>query len=140
MIANFFANHPSVYAALLFCYSVFEYWIAKTNTTRAGSLIELIVLALNWRKKPVTIVDKTQSVAKETQEVFTAACALARDWKAGIKPQDIAAKEFSTLMQAVTDSDQIPAERIANPEVFAATVGAGIAQLVQILLGAPPKA
>ncbi len=136
MINDLLTNHPSVYAVLVGLYSLFEYWIGKTPATRASSLIDLLVglwQRIFWRNN-VTIVDKTVPVAKETKEVIDAALALIRDFKAGLKPADIFAKDFQLLIVAATDSDQIPAERAANPDAFAATVGAGLGQILQVLL------
>lgn len=139
MLTNLLTNHPNIYAVLLFLYALFEYWIGKTPTTRAGSFIELIGLGWNrifGKKEPTTvIVDKNQKVAKETREVLDAVLVVVRDFKAGLKPQEVAAKDFAAIMAALQDADQIKAEQAADPDAFAATIGAGIAQLIQLLLG-----
>jgi len=143
MFPDLFAAHPGLYAAALLSYSLLEYWLGKTPSTPAGSVIELIMLGFDklFGRKPMPIIDTTTPVAKELQEVLDLALALARDMKAGVKPADIAGKELSKLMAAITDSDKIPAEYAANPEVFAQTLGGGLARLAAILLApTAPKA
>lgn len=136
MITNLLLNNPWIYSVLAGSYALLEYWLGKTPTTKAGSVIELIVLLLRklaGREKTV-IVQQSAPVAKELNEWFVFIEALARDYKAGVKPADMVGKELGALMTALQDSDQIPAEWRADPVAFGQTLGAAIGRLVALIV------
>ncbi len=146
MINDFLTNHGGVLGAVLYLLTlVLEAYLGKVRPLGAPSILRLLsvfpayILSFFRKGDPVTIQNQTAPVAKETKDVIDAALALIRDYKAGLKPADIFAKDFQLLIVAATDSDQIPSERTANPDAFAATVGAGVGQIINLLLG-PAKA
>lgn len=80
------------------------------------------------------ITTQSVPVAKELNEWFVFLEALARDYKAGVKPADMVGKELGLAMTALQDSDQIPAEWRADPVAFGQTLGAAIGRLVALIV------
>ena len=124
---------------VLWCaHALVEFWLGKTRSTRAGSVLEVLMLILQdlvgGTKMPE--VNATVKVSKETDEVLQLVAVIVSGLSQKKAVAYIAAGAMPLFIKAVDGIELVTQEYHEDPKTFCATCGERLGEILGGLIAA----
>lgn len=123
-------------------YALLEFWLGRTKTVKASSVLELALQILSWivrRRSGMVLINSSIKVSKETDELLQLVAQVVAGLAAKKPIQELLIGLVPAIAKAVDGAELIAAEFRESPTAFCETVGERLGEIVGGLLQVKPS-